>query len=97
MKLAQGEYVALEKVENMYSTLPMVAQIYVHGDSLQSYLLAVIVPDPMQLSTIVSKLTGKKITTDDRADLTKACADERVKQHFLEVLSREAKRNGLKG
>ena len=97
MKLAQGEYVALEKVENSYSTLPMIAQIYVHGDSLQSYLLAVIVPDPMQLSTIVSKLTGKKVTADDRVHLTNACADERVKQHFLDVLNREAKQKGLKG
>jgi long-chain acyl-CoA synthetase len=97
MKLSQGEYVALEKIENLYSTTPLVAQLYVHGESLQSYLVGVLVPDPIQFATIVSELNGKKIAPENIAGLTAACRDERVIAHILTLLAKVAEHNGLKG
>merc|ERR1711935_515583 len=44
-KLSQGEYIAPEKLENIYTTSPYVSQIYVHGESTEAWLMAVIVPD----------------------------------------------------
>jgi long-chain acyl-CoA synthetase len=97
MKLAQGEYVALEKIENMYNSNPIVAQIYIHGDSLQSYLLAVIIPDPTQLAVVASKILGKTIAAGDLQELAQACRDDRVNMHILRMLTKDAQRRQLKG
>ncbi|KAF9239648.1 long-chain-fatty-acid-CoA ligase [Melanogaster broomeanus] len=97
MKLAQGEYVALEKVENMISACPIVQQIYVHGDSLQSYLIAVVIPDPLVLAPLASTIIGKKITPDNTEALTAAVKDPRVIQEVIGLLAEEAKKNRLAG
>jgi len=44
-KLAQGEYVAPEKIENILTRIPFIAQAFVHGESLMSVLVAVFVLD----------------------------------------------------
>jgi len=44
IKLSQGEFVAVARLEALYSTSPLVRQIYIYGSSERSFLLAVIVP-----------------------------------------------------
>ena len=44
LKLAQGEFVTLAKLEAEFGNSPLVRQIYVYGNSAQPYLLAVVVP-----------------------------------------------------
>lgn len=42
-KLAQGEYISPEKVENIYLTKnPIIQQLYVHGDPVRSWLVGVV-------------------------------------------------------
>lgn len=48
-KLSQGEYIAAEKLEILFSKHPLIAQMFVYGDSLQSYLVTVIVPDKLEV------------------------------------------------
>jgi len=44
-KLAQGEYVSPEAVENAVAPSSFVGQVWVYGNSFESYVVAIIVPD----------------------------------------------------
>ena len=44
LKLSQGEFVAVSKLEAVYANCEPVHQIYVYGNAEQPYLLAVVVP-----------------------------------------------------
>ncbi len=46
IKLSQGEFVATARLETVFAASPLVRQIFVHGKSEWSGLLAVVVPTP---------------------------------------------------
>ncbi|WP_101949690.1 carboxylic acid reductase [Mycobacterium sp. 3519A] len=50
LKLSQGEFVTVAKLEAVFGDSPLVRQIFVYGNSARSYLLAVIVPTPEALA-----------------------------------------------
>lgn len=51
-KLAQGEYIAAEKLEIMFGKSPLIKQIFVYGDSLQSFLVTIVVPDEVEVAKL---------------------------------------------
>jgi fatty acid CoA ligase FadD9 len=67
-KLAQGEYVAPSRLENIYMKSPFIEQIFIHGDMLQSYLLAIILPMKKTLLQWAERQFGKKMD-DQWSDL----------------------------
>uniref|UniRef100_A0A667Z3B2 Arachidonate--CoA ligase n=1 Tax=Myripristis murdjan TaxID=586833 RepID=A0A667Z3B2_9TELE len=89
-KLAQGEYIAPEKIENIYVRSDAVAQVFVHGDSLQACLVAVVVPDPDFLSGWAKKTLGLE------GSYLELCGQPEVKAAILEDLVRLGKEGGLK-
>ncbi|KAK6298200.1 long-chain-fatty-acid--CoA ligase 1 isoform X1 [Coregonus clupeaformis] len=88
-KLAQGEYIAPEKIENIYTRSDAVAQVFVHGDSLQACLVAIIVPDP----DFLPGWAKKRGLEGSYGDL---CNNMDVKKAILEDLLKLGKDSGLK-
>src|SRR6201997_2923565 len=52
LKLAQGEFVTVAKLEAVFGNSPLVRQIYVYGNSAHSYLLAVVVPTEVAMERV---------------------------------------------
>ncbi|WP_063014742.1 carboxylic acid reductase [Nocardia kruczakiae] len=50
LKLSQGEFVTVAKLESVFSTSALIRQIFVYGSSERAYLLAVIVPSEEALT-----------------------------------------------
>jgi long-chain-fatty-acid--coA ligase, putative len=61
-KLQQGEYIAPEKIENIYLRSQYVAGIFVYGDRLKSTLVGIVVPEftKLKLWTQQHKIEGSK-------------------------------------
>ncbi|XP_031727274.1 long-chain-fatty-acid--CoA ligase 1a isoform X2 [Anarrhichthys ocellatus] len=88
-KLAQGEYIAPEKIETTYSLSDPVAQVFVYGESLKACLVGIVVPDPDFLPMWIKK---KGI----EGSYSELCKDKDVKNAILEDILRLGKDAGLK-
>ena len=59
VRMLQGEYVAPEKIENVYSRSPFIAQVFVYGNSYHSQLVALVVPDAEMLLPWAAQRCGQ--------------------------------------
>jgi long-chain acyl-CoA synthetase len=92
--LAQGEYVSPERLENFYITHPGIGTMFVHGDSTQTSLVAIIGVDPEPFAAWASKIVRRAITVSDIASV---CNDSAVIKHMIKDLDRIAEKRKLQG
>jgi long-chain acyl-CoA synthetase len=91
-KLAQGEYIAPEKIENVYAKCKFVGQCFIYGDSFNSSLVAVVSVDPDVLKSWAASEGIKG------GDLRELCNNPRVKAAVLsdmDTVGREAQLRGF--
>lgn len=61
-KLAQGEFVSPERLENLYtSSSHLIEQVYIYGNSLQMNVVAVVVPNKDGLMECLQSSNGMLI------------------------------------
>ncbi|XP_027079865.1 long chain acyl-CoA synthetase 4 [Coffea arabica] len=89
-KLSQGEYVAVENLENIYGLVSAIDSIWVYGNSFESYLVAVVNPKKQAVEEWAqeNELTG---------DFNSLCENPKVKEYILGELNKIGKEKKLKG
>ncbi|MBA0768788.1 hypothetical protein Gotri_017568, partial [Gossypium trilobum] len=89
-KLSQGEYVAVENLENVYGCVSDIESIWVYGNSFESYLVAVVNPNKQAL---------ERWAADNgvSGDFETICKDPKAKEYILGELTRTGKEKQLKG
>lgn len=90
IKLSQGEYVALEYLENVFGITPIVEDIWVYGNSLKSMLIAVVIPNEENTMKWAH-------SNGQRGSFSELCSLDELKKYVLSELKSTAERNQLRG
>ncbi|CAA0827607.1 Long chain acyl-CoA synthetase 2 [Striga hermonthica] len=89
-KLSQGEYVAVESIESVYSRCPLITSIWVYGNSFESFLVAVAVPERKALEEWAEN-------NQEKGDFKSFCENPKARKYILEELNITAKKHNLRG
>ncbi|CAF5147227.1 unnamed protein product, partial [Rotaria sp. Silwood1] len=87
--LSQGEYVAPEKIEDVYARSRFISQIFVYGDSFENYLVAIVILNDDYVKQW-AKNEGYNVETILSSEL-----NAKLKQIVLDDMIREGKKRGL--
>ncbi|KAI4478068.1 hypothetical protein M0804_012259 [Polistes exclamans] len=88
-KLSQGEYIVPEKIENIYLRSQYVHQVFVHGESLKSCVVGIVVPD-------VDVVKCWAVENGIPGTLSVLCANPEVKRLILDDMHSWGKEAGLR-
>ena len=92
-KLQQGEYIAPEKIENKLSDCKYIEQLFIYGDSLQSYLVGVLYPKQKDVIDFLQK-KGINATKENYKDYFE---DPDLIKDILTEIERFSRSNDIKG
>jgi len=91
-KLSQGEYIAVEKIENVLTQSLFIGQCFVYGDSFQSSLVAIVVPDEEAVAKWAADNGGNTSST-----MEQLCQSKDLYKLIMDDIKTIGRRNGLHG
>lgn len=91
IKLASGEYIALERLEAVFKACNLVGNICVHATQDAQQPMAIIIPHDAHLRQV---LASKNL--DAKRSLAELCADPAVQALVLKECNAVGKKNGFK-
>lgn len=87
------EYVAAEKIENILIQSKLVGQCFVYGDSYQSFLVAIVVPD----EDVVRNWAAEHAPGLAKASFGELCRESKLREDILSEIKSVSKSNDLLG
>lgn len=89
-KLQQGEYLAPDKIEGVYSKCSLVSQCFLHGDSHQYYAVAIVTPNPENIQKLAK---SRNIPGSHEA----LCANRAIREAVLSQMNSTGRKEKLNG
>lgn len=87
-KLQQGEYVAAEKVEGVYTKSHLVNEVFLHGESTHNFAVAIVVPSKDHFMALAEKHSIK-------GSFEEVCKDRNMRMILCKELDSIGKQSGL--
>lgn len=78
-KLSQGEYIAPEKLENIYVQSNFVLQSWIYGDSLRDYIIGFFILDPLVVKQWSEVNKIEEISVPNNATFRQEVYDDLIK------------------
>ncbi|KDR82130.1 hypothetical protein GALMADRAFT_240655 [Galerina marginata CBS 339.88] len=97
VKMPNGEFIALERLEALYKSCDYVSNLCVHVTQGSVYPVAVIFPHEANLRHAISLSSDPALARIKDADLATLCSDPYVKHLVLKACNEVGAKNGLKG
>ena len=93
-KLQQGEYISPEKIENKLGNCKYIEQIFIYGDSLQNYLVGILVPKSKDVIEFLKKKGIENVSKENYKDFFE---DEDLIKDILNEINDFSRKNDIKG
>ena len=94
LKLAQGEYVSPERIENVYlANCPWMSSAYVHGDSTESSLVLIGAMMPEMFAPFAGKVLDRSFSHEDLDALKAASINPKVRKAMMKELDKVGKQS----